>query len=219
MDVRKILLDNRSIKILSLGLSLALWFYVTSVGKTEVTLSVPVELRNIPPGMTVVGDVTGNLEVRIQGQERVIRDGTIIKKVVAVLDLSMSREGENMVRISPDDLKRPGGTIITHLSQTEVKVKLERIIRKTLRIEPVLRGMPAAGYRLISTTVTPQKIMIEGPASIMNMLHRLETMPIDIRRATESVTVEPKLDYQGKPVKAMGKNIIVRVHIKRAGNK
>ena len=55
----------------------------------------PIELRNIPAGMTVVGDVTGSLEARMQGQERVLRDSTISKKVVALLDLSLTREGEN----------------------------------------------------------------------------------------------------------------------------
>ncbi|HXY54602.1 MAG TPA: YbbR-like domain-containing protein, partial [Nitrospirota bacterium] len=69
MDYRKLLLDNWGIKMVSLGLSLTLWFYVTSKGKTEMTLTVPLEMRNIPQGMTVVGDVAGSLEVRVQGQE------------------------------------------------------------------------------------------------------------------------------------------------------
>ena len=46
----------------------------------ELTLSVPLELRNIPQGMAVVGDVIKNLDVRLQGQERVLRDITSGKK-------------------------------------------------------------------------------------------------------------------------------------------
>ena len=65
MDYRKLLFDNWGIKLVSLGLSLTLWFYVTSKGKTEMTLTVPLELRNIPQGMTVVGDVAGSLEMRV----------------------------------------------------------------------------------------------------------------------------------------------------------
>jgi YbbR domain-containing protein len=217
MELRRLILDNGGIKLLALGLALALWFYVTSTGKTELTLTVPIELRNIPSGMTVVGDVTGSLEVRMQGQERVLRDGTIAKKVVALLDLSMTREGENAVRISPDDITRPAGTMVTHLSQPEVKVKLERLIRKAFRLRPVLHGVPASGYRLAGTTVTPPRIMLEGPASVMNTIDKLETMPIDIQMAKQGMNVEPRIDYHGMPVKVMEKNIAVRVDIERTG--
>ncbi len=217
MELRAWIFNNWGLKLLSLGLSLTLWLYVTSTGKTELTLTVPVELRNIPAGMTVVGDVTGSLEARMQGQERVLRDGTVSKKVVALLDLSMTREGENVVRISPDDIKRPGGMLVTHLSQSEVKVRLERLVQRAFRLKPVLRGMPASGYRLAGTSVTPSRIVLEGPASVIKMISRVETMPIDIQKATQSMTVEPRIDYQGKPVKLMEKNIAVRVSIERAG--
>ena len=217
MNVRGWIAGNWGIKLLSLGLSLTLWFYVTSTGKTELTLKVPIELRNIPAGMTVVGDVPGSIDVRMQGQERVLRDGSISKRIMAVLDLSMTREGDNIVRISPDDIRRPSGTLVTHLSQYGVKVKLERLARKSFRLRPVLYGSPAAGYRLAGTDVIPPRIVLEGPASVLKMLHTLQTMPIDIQKAKQSVTVEPKIDYQGKPVKLVEKNIAVRVSIERSG--
>lgn len=215
MDLRKILFDNWGIKLLSLGFSLTLWLYVTSMGKTEQTLIVPLELRNVPHGKTVVGNVAGNFEVRVQGQERLLRDGTISGKMVALLDLSRSKEGENIVRISPYDIRHPAGITITHMSLSEVKVRLEPLMRKAFRLTPVLFGLPASGYRLVSVTVTPPKIMIEAPASVMNTIHKLETMPIDIQSAKASVIVEPKIDYHGQQVKLLEKDIAVRVDIER----
>jgi YbbR domain-containing protein len=215
MDHRKLLFDNWSIKLVSLGLSLTLWFYVTSKGKTEMTLTVPLELRNIPQGMTVVGDVAGSLEVRVQGQERVLRDISIGKKVIGILDLSMTKVGENTVRISPDDIRRPAGVTVAYMSLSEIKVKLEPLVRKILILKPVLHGAPAAGYRLAGITVTPPKITVEGPASMMSSLVMLQTMPIDVQGTQESVTVEPKIDYQGQSVKILEKNIVVRVNVER----
>jgi YbbR domain-containing protein len=215
MDYRKLLFDNWGIKLVSLGLSLTLWFYVTSKGKTEMTLTVPLELRNIPQGMTVVGDVAGSLEVRVQGQERVLRDISIGKKVIGILDLSMTKVGENTVRISPDDIRRPAGITVTYMSPSEIKVKLEPLVRKILNLKPVLHGAPAAGYRLAGITVTPPKITVEGPASMMSSLVILQTMPIDVQGTRESVTVEPKIDYQGQSVKILDKSIIVRVNVER----
>ena len=215
MDYRKLLFDNWGIKLVSLGLSLTLWFYVTSKGKTEMTLTVPLELRNVPQGMTVVGDVVGSLEVRVQGQERVLRDISIGKKVIGILDLSMTTVGENTVRISPDDIRRPEGVTVTYMSLSEIKVKLEPLVRKILRLKPVLHGAPAAGYRLAGITVTPPKITVEGPASMMSSLVILQTMPIDVQGSHESLTVEPKIDYQGQSVKILDKSIVVRVNVER----
>lgn len=217
MNLRNILLDNWGIKLVSLGLSLTLWFYVTSKGKTEMTLTAPLELRNVPQDLAVVGDVTGSLEVRVQGQERVLRDIMIGKKVVGMLDLSMAKAGENSVRLSPDDIKRPSEVAVTHMSLSEIKVKLEPLVRKIFRLKPVLHGAPAVGYRLGKIVISHPKITVEGPASVLKTLEGLRTMPIEIQGAKESITVEPKIDYQGKSVKVLEKNISLRITVERTG--
>jgi YbbR domain-containing protein len=215
MNLRKLLFDNWGIKLLSLGLSLSLWFYVTSKGKTEITLTVPLELRNIPQNMAVVGDVAGSLEVRVQGQERALRDVSSGKKVVGVLDLSLAKVGENTVRLSPDDIRRPSGVAVAYLAPSEVKVRLEPLVRRTLRLSPVLRGTPAAGFRVEKISTSPSRITVEGPASMMNQLDNLQTLPIDIQGARADVTVEPKIDYKGMQVKIIEKNISVRISLER----
>jgi len=40
-------------------------------------------------------------------------------------------------------------------------------------------------------------------------------MPIDIEDVKETLTVEPKIDYQGQPVKLLEKNIVIRIIIER----
>ncbi len=218
MNIRKLLMEHWSIKLLSLGLSLTLWFYVTSKGKTEMTLNVPLELRNIPQALAIVGDVAGALDVRIQGQERVLRDITIGKKVFGVIDLSLCRAGENVVPISPDDIRRPSGVTVMHLSLSETRVRLEPLVRRSVRLKPVLHGTPASGVHVAAVTVSPAKITVEGPSSIIQTLDVLQTMPIDIQGAGDSMTVDPKIDYQGKSVKILEKNIAVRIAMER-GNR
>ena len=215
MDYRKILFENWGIKLISLGLALTLWFNITSKGKMEIALTVPLELKNIPAGMAVVGDVPGYVDVRLQGQERVLRDISTDKEVSGALDLSLAKGGENSVRISPDDITRPSGITVTHLAPYEIKVRLDPILRKTVRLTPTLHGHPAPGYGVASITAKPTRIVIEGPAGVVKPLSTLQTMPIDIDGATKTITVEPKLDYAGKPVKLLDKDVSVRIVIER----
>ena len=215
MNFRNLLFENWAIKLISLALSLTLWFYVTSKGKTEMTLTVPLELRNIPQDMAVVGDVVSSLEARIQGQERVLRDITLGKKVVGIIDLSTAKIGENSLPISPDDIRRPSGMTVTYMSLSEIKIKLEPLIRKTFRLKPILHGSPENGYRLTKITVVPSKITVEGPSSVVKTLDSLTTMPIDIQGASANLSVDAKIDYQGRALKLLEKNIEVRITIER----
>lgn len=215
MNVRNMLLENWGIKLVSLVFAITLWFYVTSKGKTEMTLTVPLELRNTPRHMAVVGNVTGVVEVRVQGQERVLRDGSAGKKVIGIVDLSLAKEGENTVRISPADIKRPGGIVVTNITPSEMKVKLEPLVRKTFRLQPLLHGNPARGYRIAGIKSVPTKIAVEGAASAMAEFDKLQTMPIDIQGVTHTIIVEPKIDYLGQPVKILEDHISVQVFIER----
>ena len=215
MDLRRIFIENWPLKLASLLLAVSLWFYVTSKGKTEMSLTVPLELRNIPQGMAVVGDVPSTVEARFQGQERALREIAAGKKVVGAVDLSLGREGENIIRISPDDLRKPSGVIVTHLAPFEISVKLDRIIRKTIRLKPVLSGTPAAGFRLGPVTVSPSRITVEGPMGSVGVLTTLQTMPIDIAGMKESAAVEPRIDYRGKPVKIIEQDIHIHISIQK----
>jgi len=41
-------------------------------------------------------------------------------------------------------------------------------------------------------------------------------MPIDIERARENITIEPRIDYEGRPIRILEKGITVRVFITKA---
>lgn len=215
MDIRKVVLENWGIKLVSLALAVILWFFVTSKGKMEISLTAPIELQNIPAGMAVVGDVVRYLEVRIQGQERLMRDITAGKKVVCVLDLGLTRSGENTLRISPDDIRRPSGVAVTHLAPYEIRVKLEPLLKKTVTLRPVLHGTPAQGYRVAEVVVNPPRVTALGPAGVLRPLAALRTMPIDVQDAKGDITVEPRIDTEGKPIELLDKGVSIRITVKK----
>jgi YbbR domain-containing protein len=215
MDIRRLIVENWPTKLASLVLAVTLWFYVTSKGKTEVSLTVPLELRNAPQGMAVVGNVPGKIEVRLQGQERALRDTATTRQVVGSLDLGTAREGDNRVRLSPDDIRRPAGVAVTYLAPSEIDVRLERVVQRTMRLQAAVQGRPAPGYRYRGATVNPSRLTLEGPSSVVRAFTILATQPIDIEGAKESLTVAPRIDYQGKPVKILEQDISVTIAVEK----
>jgi YbbR domain-containing protein len=215
MDIRRIFLENWPIKLASLVLAVTLWIYVTSKGKTEMSITAPLELRNIPQGMVVVGDVPGSLELRLQGQERALRDIAAGKKVVGTVDLGRGKEGENIIHLSPDDIRKPSGVLVTHLNPFEITVMLDRLDRKTIRLKPVLTGKPAPGYRVRDVSVNPLRVTLEGPAGVIGSFAVLQTLPIDVSGMQETTTVEPRIDFQGKPVKVLEEDIGITITLQK----
>ncbi len=215
MDLRRTFLENWPIKLVSLLLAVTLWLYVTSKGKSELSLSVPLELRNIPQGMAVVGDLPARIEVRLQGQERALRDISSFKKVLGIVDLSRARDGVNRIHLSPDDIRRPAGVSVTYLSPMEIEVRLEQLVQRTFRLKAVIQGRPAPGYRVTGVTVKPSRITLEGPAGVMQAFTRLQTMPIDITDLKEQFTLTPRIDYQGRTVRVLDPEIGVTVIIQK----
>jgi len=215
MDIRRLFLENWPIKLASLILAVTLWFYVTSKGKTEMSLTVPLELRNIPQDMVVVGDVPGSIELRLQGQERALRDIAAGKKVVGSVDLGHCKEGENLIHLSPDDIRKPSGVLVTHLDPFEIAVKLDRLDQKSLRLRPVITGRPAPGYRVRSVSASPLRATLEGPASIIGSFSVLQTQPVDVSGMRESSNLKARIDFQGKPVKVLEEDISVTITLQK----
>ena len=215
MDMRRIFLDNWPIKLASFLLAVILWFYVTSRGKTEMSLSVPLELRNVPQGMVVVGDVPGSIELRIQGQERALRDAASGKKVVGTVDLGRGKEGANTFPLSPDDIRKPAGVLVTHMNPFEVAVKLDRLDRKSVRLRPVVTGKPAPGYRVRSVSGNPPRVTLEGPAGVIGPFTVVQTLPVDLSGMRESANVEARIDFQGRPLKVLEQDISVTITLQK----
>lgn len=220
IDLQRLIFENWGIKLVSLGLSLSLWCYVTSKGKAEITVAAPLELRNIPTGMTVVGNLPKNIEVRLHGQERALRDVTTERRVIGIIDISGAVAGDNIIRISPDDIKRPSGVVVSRISPYEIRVRLEPITRKSVRLDVHTRGNPAAGFMLAEASARPAVVTVEGPKSLLRSLSALRTVPIDISGAAKDLIIEqPKIEYQGRPLRIIEKDLKVRISIQKADSK
>ncbi|MBI3610965.1 MAG: hypothetical protein HY204_09735 [Nitrospirae bacterium] len=122
--LKSFLLDNYLIKIVSLIFAVALWLYVNSSGGVEMDLTVPLELRNMPTSLVVVGDTMDNVDVRVKGRERLLRAMTT-SRIRAVLDLSNGRAGSNVYLLDPTAITVPPQVQITRISPRRIPIRLE----------------------------------------------------------------------------------------------
>jgi hypothetical protein len=70
----------------------------------------------------------------------------------------------------------------------EIKITLDKKAGKYFPVNPVYRGSAAPGYELVAQRIAPDKVWIEGPASVVNLLNSIPTEEIDITGRDTSIS-------------------------------
>jgi hypothetical protein len=210
--MRKFFLDNLVLKIASVLLSVALWFFATSRGQSEISIDVPLVFRNIPSGIEMVNNNIKTISLNIKGQERLIKN-IKLSDIVIYIDLSKAKKGKSIYYITRDNIKLPYSLTVLNINPSSVKVIIEDTITKTVKVIPVITGEPEKGYYVKSVEVAPEIVIIEGASSEVRRFNTIKTESLDITGSNETFTQELKLDLTGKNIRAKINDIKVKVVI------
>jgi YbbR domain-containing protein len=119
----------------------------------------------------------------------------------ALIDLSDARAGTNTFDISPDNFALPKTVKITQISPSSIKVELDRVMGKVVRVRAVIKGEPAPGYRVARIVVDPPSIKLQGARSHLAELKEVSTEEIDISGLRKTLTGEVQLRIAGLRLK------------------
>jgi hypothetical protein len=113
------------LKLLALGFSVALWFFVMTSEKSDLILSAPIEFDGLPPGLTVAGQRPDTVDVQLHGLR-----GTLarlgpdqVKARVSLSDVGPG-PGEVMLRLAPEQVVVPAGITVLRINPSRIRVVL-----------------------------------------------------------------------------------------------
>ncbi len=183
---------NLGLKILAVALATLLWLSVAGEHIVERSLRVPLEFRNIPQSLEIVGNAPDTIDVRLRGSAALL---TKLQpgEIVAVLDVSGARSGSRLFQVRADEVRAPFGVEVTQVVPSTLALELERSARKRVPVVPAVDGQPAPGYVVGKRSVTPATVEVTGPESRVRLLAEATTEPVLIKgarsRVTDTVTV------------------------------
>jgi len=210
--MKKFLLENTGLKIVSVLLAIVLWIFVTSRGQSEMAIDVPLEFKDIPAGLEMVTSSEKTISLNIKGQERLIRN-VKSSDIRVYVDLSKAKKGEGIYYISREDIKLPRSITITSINPLSVKVVTEETVTKTVRVLPIVFGEPERGYYMKSVEVIPQNVVIEGIWSEVRKVSTLKTESLDLTGYNASFSQALKIDLTGKNIRLKVNEVTVKVII------
>lgn len=210
--MKKWLFHNFGLKIVAVLLSIVLWLFVTSRGQSEMSLTVPIEFRNIPAGLEMVNNSAKTIDLNIRGQERFMQ---FIKSsdIRVSVDLGKAKKGEGVYYISRSDVLLPNSVSVTDIDPSSVRITFEETKARIVRVIPVIVGQPARGYVIKSIAAEPQTVVIEGIQSETARVNAIKTEPFDITGINETIRQSVKLDVTGRKIRTKNDTVEIKVSI------
>ena len=179
---------NLAPKIISFILVLVLWAFIGGQPRAEIWLAVPLEYRNKPVSMEIVGEMANRVEVGIRGPRTVISTITP-DQLRAHVDLSQALSGLNYIRLTPESIRVPLGTEITKIDPSSVRIRLEEVKSRFVPVKVHLIGKLPPLLRLKSVMVTPPSIVLQGPEGALKKVREIFTEPVDLSELKEDTKI------------------------------
>ena len=187
-----VITKNPTLKAISLILAVILWLFVKSTSEGEVGMVVPIEFFRCPSSLIVTQVSEDAITVRIMGPLSQV-DRVSTREGKARIDLSDARPGTNTFDILPDNFTIPKALKIMQISPSSIKVEIDRVMDKVVRVKAVVKGEPAPGYRVAKIVVDPPSINLQGARSHLAGLREVLTEEVDISGLRETLKLEVPL--------------------------
>jgi YbbR domain-containing protein len=177
---------NLRIKVLALALASVLWFTVAGEHVVERTLRVPLEFRNIPQSVEIVGNAPDSVDVRLRGSSAIL-SRLQAGEIMAVLDLSGARTGSRLFTIRADEVRAPFGVEVAQVLPSTLALDLEKSARRRVPVVAPTDGDPAPGYVIGRISADPPTVEIVGPESRVRQVAEATTEPVSVKDARARV--------------------------------
>lgn len=185
--------------LLALLLALGLWIVVQNEQNPErlalTQFSVPVDVVDIPPGLTMVSDSPA-VQLWARAPENVwprLRADSFTARVSAA-------NGASGVNDLPVQVVALDSLVRTAEPRPEmVRVRLEEVRERAVPVKVEAVGNVPFGYTFSTPRFSPERVTVAGPESLVQ---RVDAVTVDIRM--EGVTVSVSGGFVPRPVDARG---------------
>ena len=154
------------------------------------TVDVVVEHGPVPDGLELGDEAIEPLRVQVSGPASVI-ERVVAARASVLIQPSGIDVDQDIELVAIDELGEAVGQVEVAPSTTHVTIPVfsDRETR-TLPVDPMVTGDPAAGFEIASVTADPPVVLVEGDADQLAELVRIETTPIPLTGVSSDLTVE-----------------------------
>ncbi|MDD5541595.1 MAG: CdaR family protein [Acidobacteriia bacterium] len=205
--IRQLFTHNIGLKLFSLFLAFFIWRAIASGDVSEVGFTVPLELRNIPEGAAVVGDVVNSVNVRVRSSSEILKRLSSAD-MLAFLDLSGVSMGERTYPLAANNVQVPVGVEVVHVVPTHVKLTLEKTVDRMVPVNVRVRGNLAGLGELLPQ---PAQVRIQGPESHVKLITQVNTDYVNPEDFSSERKISISLAVEDPTIRLSQESVVVQV--------
>ena len=203
--LRRLASQNLGLKVVALVLAVAAWWFVAGESKVLVSFTIPLEIRNVPKGLTVTNKPEREVEVRLSGPSSLL-SGMRPSEISAGIDLSAARPGRQYITLDDRAVKVPPGNKVQRIFPSSIEVILDRTEQRAVPVSARIGGGAAVRRRVAKVEIDPPSVEVEAllvEFSRMPVIYTEEVVPERTEGAYSAIaraeTREPHAKIVGSP--------------------
>ena len=207
---------NLPLKLLALFLAVSAWWFVGKENNVLVSFSVPVEIRNIPKGLTLINKIDRQVEVRLQGPSYVL-SGFKPTDISMTLDLFNGKPGHQTVNFDLQAIKIPAGVQVQRVFPQAVDVVLVQMERRSIPVSAKIKGWKLIQHRIRSIEIEPKEIEVEALPEEFSRMPVAYTQEIEVEPGTNTFSTVVRVELAEAHARITSDpNVRVRIHFKQS---
>lgn len=181
--------DNLGYKAASLLFAVLVWIGVQSQHRVEERARATVRWA-VPEGMTFVEPPIEVVTLTIEGVQALVR--TVPQRTLTMdVDLTKATAGDVSIDLGQRPVSGlPDQLNVTSVSPAQLRLTLDRLLKRRVPVTPATVGKVAEGYRVAAVTVTPDRAELEGAATLLRSMESVPSGEADIGGLRDDQDVE-----------------------------
>jgi YbbR domain-containing protein len=167
-------------KVLALAISFVIWALVASEPELSTFDTVRLEYRNVPDDLEISAAPTETVSLELRGPASELRGVGASRPPTVVLDMSDVRPGQRTFTIGDGNVGLARGVRLVRAIPSEVRFDFERRLVRAVPVQVHFTGEEGGGYVIASHSVTPENLVIAGPASHVARVQAAVTDPVNM---------------------------------------
>ena len=185
--LRRYVLHNLGLKLISLGLAVGLWLAVAHDPMAEVAVNVPIEFHNMPANLEISAESIPTAQIRLRGPERIVHQ-LRSSDVYVGIELGNLKPGERTFDLTDHQIHRPAGLEVVQVVPSQVQFEFDERLVRRVPVQPRVVGSFASGYQISQVLTDPALVTIIGPKKHVEAVEAATTDPVDVSGTMNRVT-------------------------------
>jgi len=213
--LRRIASQNLGLKVVALVLGVAAWWFVAGESKVLVSFTVPLEIRNVPRGLTMTNKPERQVEVRLSGPSSLL-SGMRPTEISAGVDLTSAREGRQSFIMDDRAVKAPPGITVQRIFPPSVEVVLTRTERRSVPVSVRIGGGAAVRRRVAKVEIDPPSVEIEALPEEFTRMPVIYTEEVAPGRTDDVYSAIARVETRETHAKIVGNpNVRLKIHFRK----